>query len=156
MRLTLYASLCFGVTAFVNVPSVDRKFSHSLLSMMDIPSDVSINSESAMNSISYNLQPSTFQTPGFHLAKGVRDFLVPPANAAEASFKPPTNDEIKLLRTAFEALYGERNPVKGEELITKAISAWERQAPDERAALYRVRGDCYMVRKKFNHFDEVP
>jgi hypothetical protein len=30
--------------------------------------------------------------------------------------------------------------------LNQVVDAWERQAPDERAALYRVRGDCYMVR----------
>lgn len=84
---------------------------------------------------------SNFNSP---LMNGIRDFLIPPAYAADGKPKPPTNDEIKLLREALGALYGERNPEKAVELITKAISAWERQAPDERAALYRVRGDCYM------------
>ena len=82
------------------------------------------------------------------LTKGIFDFLVPPAHAADttSSPKPPTNAEIKLLREAFAALYGERNPEKAEGLLGEAITSWERQAPDERAALNRVRGDCYMVR----------
>jgi hypothetical protein len=58
---------------------------------------------------------------------------------------PPTNEEIKLLREALGAIYGERNPEKALVLLTRAIVAWERQPPDERAALYRVRGDCFMV-----------
>jgi len=77
--------------------------------------------------------------------------LVPPANAADdttttssSSPLPPTNEEIKLLRNALGAIYGERNPQKASQLLSQAISAWERQPPDERAALYRVRGDCYM------------
>ena len=75
--------------------------------------------------------------------------LVQPASAAEttsSSVKPPTNAEIKLLREAFGAFYGELNPEKAEGLLSEAITAWERQPPDEKAALYRVRGDCYTVR----------
>jgi tetratricopeptide (TPR) repeat protein len=78
------------------------------------------------------------------LTEGIANFIIPPANAAEASPKPPTNGEIKLLRDAFSVLYGERNPEKAEPLLNQVVDAWERQAPDERAALYRVRGDCYM------------
>mmetsp|Transcript_20959 Transcript_20959/g.29581 ORF Transcript_20959/g.29581 Transcript_20959/m.29581 type:complete len:418 (-) Transcript_20959:1434-2687(-) len=75
------------------------------------------------------------------LSRGVREWLIPSAFAAEV--KPPSDAEVKLLRQSFEALYGERNPEKAEELLSKAIIAWERQNPDEKAALYRVRGDCY-------------
>jgi len=79
-----------------------------------------------------------------HLLHGVREWLIPPANAAvSTASNPPTAEEVKLLRNAFEALYGERNPAKAEDLLNKAIDAWERQPPDERAGLYRVRGDCY-------------
>ena len=90
-------------------------------------------------------QDILISNPAFTLAQGVRDFLVPPANAFDGAVKPPTNDEIKLLREALGALYGERNPEKALELLTKAISIWERQPPDEKAALFRVRADCYMV-----------
>jgi len=89
------------------------------------------------------------------LMNGIQNFLLPPpAFAADTvnvnvklnmNNKPPTNDEIKLLREALGALYGERNPEKALELLTKAIAVWERQPPDEKAALFRVRGDCYMV-----------
>mmetsp|Transcript_7180 Transcript_7180/g.10287 ORF Transcript_7180/g.10287 Transcript_7180/m.10287 type:complete len:438 (-) Transcript_7180:7-1320(-) len=81
---------------------------------------------------------------GNGLFDGIKNWLIEPAYAADASVKPPTDVEIKLLREAFDAFYGQRNPAKAEELLTKTISAWERQPPDERAALYRVRGDCYM------------
>jgi len=83
-------------------------------------------------------------TSSASLTQGIREFLVPPAYAADAKPKPPTESEIKLLRDALSAIYGERNPEKAVELLTKAISAWERQAPDEKAALTRVRADCYM------------
>ena len=84
------------------------------------------------------------------LLQGVREWLVPSAYAAGktealAQPKPPTADEVKVLRDAFEALYGERNPIKAEVLLSQAIKAWERQPPDEQAGLYRVRGDCYAV-----------
>ena len=88
---------------------------------------------------------STIQT---QLSEGIANYLlVPPASAADAkpAPSPPTKSEIKLLRDAFSALYGERNPEKAEGLLTDAIAAWERQNPDEKAALFRVRGDCYTV-----------
>lgn len=80
------------------------------------------------------------------LTMGIQNFILPPANAAmDASTpSPPTEAEIKLLREALGSFYGERNMEKAQELLTKAINAWERQPPDERAALYRVRGDVYM------------
>jgi len=80
------------------------------------------------------------------LMEGISNWLLPPANAATTTeaAKPPTDSEVKLLRDSLGALYGERNPEKAEGLLTQAIDAWERQAPDEKAALYRVRGDCYM------------
>jgi hypothetical protein len=76
----------------------------------------------------------------------VREWLVPVAEAAE-NVKPPTDAEIKLLQSGLGALYGERNPAKAEPILSEAIVAWERQPPDEKAALYRVRGDCQMVRE---------
>ena len=79
------------------------------------------------------------------LSAGIREFLVPSAFAADnAAPKPPTNAEVKLLQDALGAVYGERNPEKGVELLSQAITAWERQNPDEKAALYRVRGDSYL------------
>jgi tetratricopeptide (TPR) repeat protein len=95
------------------------------------------------------------------ITKGIQNFILPPANAANdlsnsvsksassmttpsLSSPPPTEIEIKLLREALGAFYGERNMEKAQELLTKAINAWERQPPDELAALYRVRGDVYM------------
>lgn len=59
---------------------------------------------------------------------------------------PPTNAEIQLLRNAFAAFYGSnRDAQAAEPLLTQSIQAWERQPDDEKAGLYRVRGDCYMV-----------
>jgi tetratricopeptide (TPR) repeat protein len=50
------------------------------------------------------------------------------------------------LREALASFYAvDRDVVKAEDLLSQAIEAWQRQAPDERAALYRVRGDCYMA-----------
>ena len=106
------------------------------------------------NSISYHSSEN-------QLTKGIQNFIIPPANAASdvttsvsktssistSTTKPPsppTETEIKLLREALGAFYGERNMDKAQELLSKAIVAWERQPPDERAALYRVRGDVYM------------
>lgn len=78
------------------------------------------------------------------LTAGVREWVLPTALAAEAG--PPTQDEIKLLREAFATFFGvDRDLEKSEKLLTKVIEAWQRQPPDEKAGLYRVRGDCYMV-----------
>lgn len=80
------------------------------------------------------------------LLTGIREWLVPIANAAETA-EPPSQEEIKLLREAFATFYGlDRDLVKSEKLLTQVVDAWQRQAPDEKAGLYRVRGDCYMVR----------
>lgn len=72
--------------------------------------------------------------------------LPQPANAAEVVPQPPSNGEVQLLRKAFATFYGvPRDAPAAEPLLSEAIQAWERQAPDERAGLYRVRGDCYMA-----------
>lgn len=79
------------------------------------------------------------------LLTGIQEWLVPSAYAAEPP-APPSQDEIKLLRDAFATFYGlDRDLVKSEEMLTKVVEAWQRQAPDEKAGLYRVRGDCYMA-----------
>lgn len=60
------------------------------------------------------------------------------------SAAPPTNEEVLLLRKAFSTFYGaNRDAEAAEPLLTQVIQAWDRQAPDEKAGLYRVRGDCY-------------
>ena len=101
-----------------------------------------------------------------HLTAGVRtylnvrdlhDVLVPPAYAADTTataatevntnIPPPTDLEVSLLRSALASFYGQpRDSSRALELLTQAIAApgWQRQPPDERAALYRVRGDVYM------------
>ena len=95
--------------------------------------------------------PTTTKIPGAVLHEHVMDWLqetvgVPPANAA-TSAGPPTKEEISLLREAFAAFYGaNRDAVAAESLLSQTLEAWQRQPPDERAGLYRVRGDCYMVR----------
>jgi hypothetical protein len=62
--------------------------------------------------------------------------------------RAPTNDEIKLLQSAFASFYGAgKDTAKAVELLTRTIDVWEttRQSGDEIAGLYRVRGDAYMV-----------
>ena len=67
--------------------------------------------------------------------QGIREWLVPSALAATDSISPPTSEEIKLLREAFATFYGvDRDLEKSEQLLSKAIQAWDRQAPDEKAA----------------------
>lgn len=100
--------------------------------------------------------------PSSHLATGVRtyvrDLLVPPAYAADtttintapaaaAEVQPPTAEEVSLLRSALASFYGQpRDSPRALELLARAVDSpgWRRQNPDERAALYRVRGDVCM------------
>jgi hypothetical protein len=86
-------------------------------------------------------------------------YFVEPANAAEtpttgsvAAVSPPTKQEVALLREAFAAFYGttDRDPTKALDLLSQALDAWQRQPADERAGLYRVRGDCYMALERPN------
>lgn len=56
----------------------------------------------------------------------------------------PTQDEIKLLQDALGVFYNEKDYKKAEMLLNNVIDVWQRQSSDEKAALYRIRGDCYM------------
>jgi len=61
--------------------------------------------------------------------------------------RPPTNDEITLLQTAFASFFGdERNVPEAYASLSKCITVWEttHQGGDEIAGLYRVRGDVNM------------
>ena len=78
----------------------------------------------------------------------IGEFLVPPAFAAEEASGPPTKNEIMTLQKAFAAFYGaQRDPQAALPLLDESISAFLRQPADERAGLYRVRGDCKMALK---------
>ena len=88
---------------------------------------------------------------------------VPPANAFDdddeteeeaaavtvtAGPQPPTKEEILTLQKAFSAFYGpSRSPSIALPLFDESIQSFERtkQPADERAGLYRVRGDCKMA-----------
>jgi tetratricopeptide (TPR) repeat protein len=59
---------------------------------------------------------------------------------------PPSSDDIALLRAAFAEMYQSRDYDKAYGLLTDVIARWQDQPADERAGLYRVRGDCSMVR----------
>lgn len=73
---------------------------------------------------------------------------IPPAFAAEGEAGPPTKDEIITLQKAFAAFYGaQRDPQAALPLLDESIQNFQRQPPDERAGLYRVRGDCKMALK---------
>jgi len=85
-------------------------------------------------------------TSNHEFMHGIRSFLIASANAQDNTiYTSPTNTEIKLLRSALDVVYGEKNPSKALPLLSDAITAWKNKAPDERAALYRVRGDCFLV-----------
>ncbi|KAL3781057.1 hypothetical protein ACHAW5_002433 [Stephanodiscus triporus] len=76
--------------------------------------------------------------------------LVAFASTATASSpdRPPTEDEIGLLRRAFSYFYGaERDLPEAYAALTKCIDVWEstRQGGDEIAGLFRVRGDLDMA-----------
>ena len=73
---------------------------------------------------------------------------IPPAYAAEGETGPPTKDEILTLQKAFAAFYGaQRDPQAALPLLDESVKSFQRQPPDERAGLYRVRGDCKMALK---------
>ncbi|OEU18071.1 hypothetical protein FRACYDRAFT_238504 [Fragilariopsis cylindrus CCMP1102] len=62
--------------------------------------------------------------------------------------QPPTKEEILTLQKAFSAFYGpSRSPSIALPLFDDSIQSFERsnQPADERAGLYRVRGDCKMT-----------
>lgn len=84
------------------------------------------------------------------LNRAIQEWIgVPSAFAADTTIAPPTQSEVTLLREALASFYGvDRDLDKSEQLLTQAINAWQRQPPDEKAALYRVRGDCYMAQLK--------
>ena len=76
------------------------------------------------------------------LMAGIKEWMLPSANAAETG---PTNAQIELLRKAFAALYNEGgSPETALPLLDQAVDAWSNQAVDEKAGLYRVRGDCHL------------
>jgi len=102
------------------------------------------------------LAPTLVQSssaPSSSIQSGIAAFvqenlLVPPAFAAESKAipAPPSNEEVKLLREAFAVFYGvERDLPQAESLLSQVIDAWQRQSPDEKAGLYRVRADCYVA-----------
>lgn len=74
-----------------------------------------------------------------------------PATTIVASVPPPSDDDVALLRSAFAEMYrplksGPQDYEKAYHLLSSAIVRWEAQPDDERAGLYRVRGDCNMIR----------
>lgn len=75
--------------------------------------------------------------PSSVLIDGLSSWLV----AAE-----PSKADVQLLRQAFAEFYGvDRDLQQSEALLSEVIDLWASQPADERAALYRVRGDCYTL-----------
>ena len=147
-------------TAFVTPPHIKgssyaRSKNNAIFALSDLQTTNQIQLENLPSFQTSNVVtsptkslPIPFSVP---MMDTIKEWLKPePAYAADikssTQTKPPTAEEVDLLRGALGALYGEKNPVKAEPLLNQAIVAWERQNPDEQAALYRVRGDCYMVR----------
>jgi len=59
----------------------------------------------------------------------------------------PSDADILLLRQAFAEFYASpetRDLDKSLDLLTQVVDKWRQQPADERAGLYRVRGDCHM------------
>ena len=80
------------------------------------------------------------------LHDGISSWLVATTTTTIADVAAPSKADVQLLRQAFAEFYGvNRDLVKSEELLSQVIVLWEKQPPDERAALYRVRGDCYTL-----------
>ena len=90
--------------------------------------------------------PTTVSAPSSNSAllhEGVSLWL------SDASNSGPSKADVALLRSAFAEFYGvNRNLEKSLDLLTQAIEAWQNQPPDERARLYRARGDCYILLAK--------
>ena len=73
------------------------------------------------------------------------------ATTVVAVVPPPSEEDVTLLRSAFAEMYrplksGSRDYEKAHQLLSSAIERWAEQPDDERAGLYRVRGDCNMIR----------
>ena len=100
---------CFGnANAFLTAPSVGGRAPSRLSMILDIPPNVPgnlVSTQKITKISSQNYQIDFASNPASTLAQGAMDFLVPPAFAAD-KVKPPTNDEIKLLREALGAIYG--------------------------------------------------
>ncbi|KAL3764549.1 hypothetical protein ACHAWO_007920 [Cyclotella atomus] len=114
--------------------------------------DLSFTENRASATVSSNLSPLqnhiAIWINGFSSTTSSSSIESPPSIIlASIPQRAPTNDEIKLLQSAFASFYGaEKDVAKAVELLTQTIDVWEttRQGGDEIAGLYRVRGDAYM------------
>jgi tetratricopeptide (TPR) repeat protein len=70
------------------------------------------------------------------------------ANAETASPPPPSAQDVTLLRQALATFYN-GNSIdslrQAEVLFTRVVEKWQAQPADERAGIFRVRGDCYLA-----------
>lgn len=83
--------------------------------------------------------PATESAP---LQHGISSWMTTLATAPS----PPSKADVQLLRQAFAEFYGvNRDLDRSQELLSQAIDLWTAQPADERAGLYRVRGDCYTL-----------
>jgi len=90
----------------------------------------------------YTSSPETTRSSA--LQDGVTQWLSAATPAAVA--EPPSKADIQLLRSAFAEFYGvNRDLSKAQDLLSQTIAKWQQQPADERAGLYRVRGDCHML-----------
>lgn len=122
-----------------------RKSTSSLqLTPIDMtnPAVVEINLQTVRdidNPLLSSSSPQTIQT-------SIKDWIQSSSSLtlAAATTAAPTEEEVKLLSEALSTFYNEKDYKKAEMLLGDSIKAWQRQSSDEKAALYRIRGDCYM------------
>jgi hypothetical protein len=100
-------------------------------------------SSTASSSLSSSTFTGSSSTSTTFLAAAAAATVPPPP-------QPPSEQDVALLRQAFAQFYGaalSRDLVVSDRLLTQTIDRWEftKQPADERAGLYRVRGDCRML-----------
>lgn len=131
--------------------------SRSVYALSIIPTSISSHELLYVRGKSYHRNVQLL-SPTNQVANGINTWWLASSDAtfdsptiAVASVTPPSEEDITLLRSAFAEMYrplknGPRDYEKAYQLLSSAIVRWEAQPDDERAGLYRVRGDCNMIR----------
>jgi len=110
-----------------------------------VPIDITTSKVVEINAVQRTIDNSLISSSNM-MEKSINNWIQSSSSSLTiaSSIQPPTQDEIKLLNEALSSFYNEKDYKKAETLLTKTIHAWQRQSSDEKAALYRIRGDCYM------------